>query len=294
MQNYAEYVEQIAALTAAAARLPLGQPTPTRDAPAPAPQAPLALLFSPHPDDECITGLLPLRLMREAGWRIMNVPVTYGSLLPRRAERHAELAHACNHLGWQWLERTTDKGNFACQSTFDPNHTIEASQLEPLTSADVIAILQQFPPDAIFLPHDADWNARHISTHNLVIEALQELGPDFQTIVVETEFWGAMSDPNFMVEGNARQVTDLVTATACHVKEVARNPYHILLPAWMLDNVRRGGELVGGQGQAAPNFTFATLYRVRRWQQGHLQPLATLSRFCAVNSIGGPLSSFFL
>ena len=25
------------------------------------------LLFSPHPDDECIFGLLPLRLMREAG-----------------------------------------------------------------------------------------------------------------------------------------------------------------------------------------------------------------------------------
>ena len=38
----------------------------------------------------------------------------------------------------------------------------------------------------------------------------------------------------------------------------------------MQDNVRRGGELVGGQGGAAPDFTFATLYRLRQWQDGAL------------------------
>jgi hypothetical protein len=36
----------------------------------------------------------------------------------------------------------------------------------------------------------------------------------------------------------------------------------------MQDNVRRGGELVGGQGGAAPDFSFATLYRLRRWARG--------------------------
>jgi hypothetical protein len=55
------------------------------------------------------------------------------------------------------------------------------------------------------------------------------------------------------------------------VGEVRRNPYHLLLPAWMQDNVRRGGELVGGQGQAAPDFVFATLYQLRRWREGKLQ-----------------------
>ena len=39
----------------------------------------------------------------------------------------------------------------------------------------------------------------------------------------------------------------------------------------MQDNVRRGGELVGGQGGAAPDFTFATLYRLRRWVEGGFQ-----------------------
>ena len=60
----------------------------------------------------------------------------------------------------------------------------------------------------------------------------------------------------------------MMAALSCHVGEVQRNPYHLLVPAWMQDNVRRGGELVGGQGGAAPDFTFATLYRLRRWVDG--------------------------
>ncbi|MBV8915368.1 MAG: hypothetical protein JOZ05_20300 [Acetobacteraceae bacterium] len=63
-------------------------------------------------------------------------------------------------------------------------------------------------------------------------------------------------------------VADLVAALSLHVGEVARNPYHLRLPAWMMDNVRRGAELVGGQGGAAPPFAFATLYRLRRWHAG--------------------------
>jgi hypothetical protein len=63
----------------------------------------------------------------------------------------------------------------------------------------------------------------------------------------------------------------MITALSFHVGEVQRNPYHLLLPAWMQDNVRRGGELVGGQGRAAPDFSFCTLYRLRRWTRGGLQ-----------------------
>ena len=65
----------------------------------------------------------------------------------------------------------------------------------------------------------------------------------------------------------------MMAALSFHVGEVQRNPYHLLVPAWMQDNVRRGGELVGGQGGAAPDFTFATLYRLRRWADGGLQTM---------------------
>ncbi len=36
----------------------------------------------------------------------------------------------------------------------------------------------------------------------------------------------------------------------------------------MIDNVRRGAELVGGQVGTAPQFAFATLYRLRRLEKG--------------------------
>ncbi len=94
--------------------------------------------------------------------------------------------------------------------------------------------------------------------------------PGFACHVVETEFWGAMATPNLMVESSVQDLADMMTALSFHVEEVRRNPYHLLVPAWMQDNVRRGGEVVGGQGGAAPDFMFATLYRLREWKDGAL------------------------
>ena len=68
-----------------------------------------------------------------------------------------------------------------------------------------------------------------------------------------------------------RSLGDLITALTFHAGEVRRNPYHLSLPAWMADNVRRGAELVCGQGGSAPDFTYATLYRLRRWANGKLE-----------------------
>jgi LmbE family N-acetylglucosaminyl deacetylase len=206
------------------------------------------LLFMPHPDDECIIGLLPLRLMHETDMQIINIPVTFGSNPDRQAGRAKELATACEYLGWEIHQEQKD--------------------FRALDVDDVISILKKFSPEVVFFPHAKDWNSRHVSTHHLLVKALKCMGPDFSCKVVETEFWGAMEDPNLMVEGDAETVAELVAATSLHVGEVDRNPYHLLLPAWMQDNVRRGGELVGGQGQAAPDFSFATLYRLRKWQGG--------------------------
>jgi hypothetical protein len=123
----------------------------------------------------------------------------------------------------------------------------------------------------VLFPHDADWNSTHIGTHHLLADALARQPRDFTCRVVETEFWGAMATPNLMVESSAADVGDMMSALSFHVGEVQRNPYHLLVPAWMQDNVRRGGELVGGQGGAAPDFSFATLYRMREWSDGALR-----------------------
>jgi LmbE family N-acetylglucosaminyl deacetylase len=241
-----------------------GFPPPPR--PTLAPDAPRALIFSPHPDDECIIGGLALRLLREAGMRMINVAVTLGSLKARRAGRRAELEAACDYLGFELLHTAPDgleNINIATRAA-DPAHWQAAV-------AAVAAILDRQRPAVLFFPHDADWNSSHVGTHHLVMDALARQPAGFACDVVETEFWGAMATPNLMVEVSGGDLADMITALSFHAGEVKRNPYHLLVAPWMQDNVRRGGELVGGQGGAAPDFAFCTLYRLRRWDGGRLQ-----------------------
>jgi N-acetylglucosamine malate deacetylase 1 len=231
-----------------------------------APDAAKVLVFAPHPDDECIIGGLPLRLLRECKMNVINVAVTQGSNKERQQERLRELKAACDYIGFGLAQTAPDgleKVNLKTREN-DPAHWAECVKV-------IAEILEQHRPHIIFFPHDQDWNSTHIGTHYLVIEALESLPRPFNCCLVETEFWGQMMTPNLMVESNVQDVSDLVTATSFHAGEVKRNPYHLLMAAWMQDNVRRGSELVGGQGGVAPEFGFATLYRLRRWQDGKAQ-----------------------
>jgi LmbE family N-acetylglucosaminyl deacetylase len=267
MNPYYRLVAEFARLVQDGKRYPLGGITPPQRT-APPPDAPRSLIFSPHPDDECIIGGLALRLMRESGMRVLNVAVTQGSRKERQAGRWEELKSACDYLGFGLLQTAPgglEKINVHTRAQ-DPAHW--------QTSVDIIAaIIRTQQPAVVLFPHDADWNSTHIGTHHLVMDALACQPSDFVCDVVETEFWGAMATPNLMVELSVEDLTEMVTALSFHVGEVQRNPYHLLVPSWMQDNVRRGGELVGGQGGAAPDFAFCTLYRLRRWSDGQLRTM---------------------
>lgn len=259
MNPYLQFVSEYARFASEGKAWPLAI-FPRCPRPDLAPDAPVALIFSPHPDDEVIIGGLALRLLREAKWNIINVAVTQGSNKARQASRWEELAACCDCIGFglvQTVPGGLEKVNVATREK-DPAHWAAAVKV-------IADILSAHRPQAVFFPHETDWNSSHIGTHHLLMDALRALSAGFQTWVVETEFWGAMASPNLMVEMSSPDLADLITALTFHVGEVQRNPYHLTLPAWMMDNVRRGGELVGGQGGAAPDFTFATLYRLRHW-----------------------------
>jgi LmbE family N-acetylglucosaminyl deacetylase len=260
MNPYLEYVTTLDRLVRDGKRFPLGG-FPRAERPEPRPDAPRALIFSPHPDDECIIGGLALRLQREAGVRVINVAVTQGSNKARQSARWDELVAACDYLGFELLQ--TAAGGLEKISV--RTRTENPAQWQP--SVEIAAgILGEQQAAIIFFPHDADWNSTHVGTHHLLMDALALQPASFDCLIVETEFWGAMATPNLMVESSARDVAEMMTALSFHVGEVQRNPYHLLVPPWMQDNVRRGGELVGGQGGAAPDFVFCTLYRLRRWR----------------------------
>lgn len=228
--------------------------------------APVILLFSPHPDDECITGALPLRLLREAGYRVVNLPVTLGSNPRRQEERAHELAHACRWLGFEMRE--VEPGGFSHIST-------HAREKEPEAWAEkieaVAALIAELKPAIVLCPNENDGHATHIGTHHLAIDALAHEG--HACWLVQTEFWRAMNHPNLLLESSNADTADLVAALACHIGEVKRNPYHLRLTSWLADNVRRGAELIGGAGVAAPDFAFGTLYQLDHFDGEQIIPL---------------------
>ncbi len=265
MNYYRRFIDNFIANMQEAEKLPLGDMPPCAR---PEPRADIApvIIFSPHPDDECIIGALPLRLLRQEKMRVINVAVTQGSLASRRQARLEELREACNFLGFEL--KPTCKGGL---EAIRPATRREAPEQWLDAVACIRDILAEQRPGIIFVPHAEDWNGTHVGTHFLVMDALAAMPVDFSCRVVETEYWQPMSTPNLMVECAPELVADLVAGLSFHSGEVSRNPYHIGLPAWLRDNVRRGSELVGGQGNCAPDFPFATLYRVGDWRNGQLR-----------------------
>ena len=285
MTPYNQFVRDYMNVMSSARSLPLGG-FPSLPRPALAPDAPVALIFAPHPDDECIVGALALRLLRDMKMRVIDVAVTQGSNKERQAPRFQELTNACRFLGFEVV--ATQPGGL---EKIRPATRHDAPAHWAVAVDVIAAILRARRPKIVFAPHEADWNTAHMGTHHLVMDALAKAGPELTCYIVETEYWQAMSAPNLMSEVGPELLADLIAALTFHVEEVRRNPYHIGLPAWMQDNVRRGAEIVGGQGGAAPDYRFATLYRVLRWNGRTAEPAWQGGKFLAA---GEDIRSLFL
>ncbi|MBM3823418.1 MAG: PIG-L family deacetylase [Verrucomicrobia bacterium] len=266
LNPYPQLARDFAALLESGRDFPLGN-LPFPDYSAPAEGAPVVLIFSPHPDDEVIIGAWPFRLARERGWRVVNVAVTQGSRKDRQAARLEELRACCRYAGFELatLGSSGLEGLHLGNRAGNPAHWNAAV-------SEILAVLKRYGPSAVLFPHETDRNTTHVGVHFLLMDALQRMEDTFSCAVIETEFWGAMDTPNVMLEVSPGDLGVLLSALSFHEGEVRRNPYHLRTAAWMIDNVRRGGELVGKQGAAPPDFAYATLYRLRRWQAGRLQP----------------------
>ncbi len=149
----------------------------------------------------------------------------------------------------------------------------------------VADLLLRHQPRVIVCPHANDGHATHIGTHHLVMDALRLVGDAVRPHVLLTEYWNTQPDPGLMVELSAGDVAELVAALSLHAGEVARNPYHLTLPASCIDAVRRGSERVGVPGAATPGFSFATLYGWQRWTGDQSEPM--VARFLPLDAPPG-------
>lgn len=261
LARWGEHLTQFAAL--------LGAPPDRHTAPALEAAPGHCLVFAPHPDDECIVGALPLRLKQEAGWRVTNVAVTLGSNPDRRDARWAELQDACHVLAFDCIRVGKDGLSDVRADTAERDPTLWAAHVQAL--ADVLA---QHQPRLVLAPHALDDNSSHRGVCRAVMEALAALRAD--TVLAHTEFWSTQAHPNTLVQTSLADTARLITALERHTGEIERNPYHLRLPAFLADAVRRGGELLLGAGEAPPDYAFATLYRLVAYRAG--QPVAELPR----------------
>ena len=209
------------------------------------------MILSPHPDDESIVGSLGLRLQKENNAHIINVAVTLGSKEERKLERTKELHEACEVL---------DIENVILHE----NWKIKEKELKSL--------IQKYQPQLIIAPHSKDFHPTHIKTSALAKKVLNSLKKE-TILVAWSEFWGQMTKPNILIEVPQEILELQMNALTKHKGEIERNPYHLRLPAWMMDNVRRGSEIIGGKGMEAQTMAFGVLYQLQISKRGKIQNL---------------------
>jgi LmbE family N-acetylglucosaminyl deacetylase len=207
------------------------------------------MILSPHPDDESIVGSLALRLQKENNAHIVNVAVTLGSNKVRQKERLKELENACELLEMELIVLAED-------------WTKKRKELKSL--------IQKYQPQIILAPHLEDHHPTHIKTGQLLKKAIDS---KTNCLVAWSEFWGQLKKPNALIEVPEEILALQMEALSKHVGEIERNPYHLRLPAWMMDNVRRGSEIIAGKGTAAPTVPFGVLYHLQTVKKGKFKDL---------------------
>lgn len=199
------------------------------------------LIFSPHPDDEILLAPLALRLKKENQCKIINVAMTLGSDEKRRLDRKKELIDSCQTLGYQ---------------------------IEYLENSSVLELLEKYKPFLIILPHSHDQHTTHQKVFHQVWNALGNKN----LLVAMAEYWLPNLVPNALIELSVSDVELSILALEKHSGEIKRNPYHLRLPSYLVDNVRRGQELVGDRKENSIPMVFGQLYELGILNNGLFKP----------------------
>jgi LmbE family N-acetylglucosaminyl deacetylase len=228
------------------------------------------IICAPHPDDEALNGALPLRLRRE-NTRILNLAMTLGSNPARRKERRAELAAACRVLGFDCL-LVREPFGFTNLAHYRGKYDAAARQKR------IDILVRHFNremPTLILIPHAKDGHPIHEEVHRLALAAARRhtQRKNRQMLLAETEFWHPMTAPNLLLGLAPETIGQLIVGLLCHQGEIARNPYHLSVPARLMDNVRRGREIMRSSDRPPFCCTFAEIYRLSRLDRGRLQKI---------------------
>ena len=219
-----------------------------------------ALVVSPHPDDELIPAGGTLMVLKDAGWRIVNLACSLGR--PSQVDvRHAELVRACAVAGFELtvvdppvaLSREDDAG----------------AARERLTAV-VGAALADLRPSLVVAPGQHDAHHGHEVVASAVAASVEAHGRPLS--VWSWELWGHLPTPTLLVRVD--HVLDRVCAAlAEHASQVARNDYVRLVRSRAAAASVLGPERVFGFGREGVGYSAAeilceTVYADGRWRLG--------------------------
>ncbi len=196
---------------------------------------PRILIIAPHPDDECLMAGFALRAREEWRAEVHVLPYGFGSDRSRRSARIQELKDALQVLDFKLIDPRT------------------AGATEKLTTAEYESVMASVQPDVILSPHLQDGHPAHMESASLVQNwfAQQSATEAILPVWLQTEYWQQNPGANAFVPLNPVHVIRIGEALQKHQGEVSRNPYHLRLPAWCMDQSRRAQELIGGFGATA-------------------------------------------
>ncbi len=244
--SYADYIKKIS--NAFMAGMSPGAAVFSKAAPLVRPEAvssnPVVLIVAPHPDDESLMGGYALRMVEEWQAKVHVLPYSYGSNLARRPARKIELENSLKILNFENADIRTQ------------------GDLSKIDAERVFEVMSRIKPAIIFSPHAGDVHATHVETHFSVRTAIERYKKqDPRPLVwVQTEYWGALSEPNLLISYSREQVIRMGEALMAHVGENSRNPFHLRYPGWLMDQVRRGSEQVRGADAFSNSCQFGQIY----------------------------------
>ncbi len=199
--------------------------------------APKILILAPHPDDECLMSGFALRAREEWNAEVHVLSFSFGSDLSRRSARIQELKDALQVLDFKWI---------------DPR---AVGTTEKLTAAELDSAIISLQPNVILSPHLNDGHPAHQEAASLVMNwfAHQKVVGGSVPVWLQTEYWQQNASANLFIPLKVEHLIRIGEALQKHQGEISRNPYHLRLPAWCMDQSRRAQELIGGFGTGSQN-----------------------------------------
>jgi LmbE family N-acetylglucosaminyl deacetylase len=214
---------------------------------------PVVLSIAPHPDDEILGAGAALMILRDAGFRVVNLACSLGRAADRE-RRRKELIEACRIARFELV--------IAGRAPPGQAGRVRAPAQTELPQT-IAAAMTQSGAQLLVGPSPHDGHPSHEAVGRAICDAVETRGQPCQ--VMFWALWGELTLPNLFVPFDSGRLEELQRALAAHAGELARNRFDRLLEARAAANAVLGPERVFSFGSHGGSDRYAELLTAVSW-----------------------------